>query len=95
MFLKRILYASASILMLALAYHLGAVTATAQTPGNPIVAGGLGPSAPYQVWVVTANGDVYGVGSNLAGWTHVSNVFGGSTPTQQPTWGQLKAGYRH
>src|SRR5205809_142055 len=35
--LKRFFYASAAVLMLALAYHLGAGTATAQAPGNPVV----------------------------------------------------------
>lgn len=38
MFLKKLFYASATILMLALAFHLGANTATAQAPSNPLVA---------------------------------------------------------
>ncbi len=37
--LKRLFYASASIFLFALAYHLGARSATAQAPGNPVVAG--------------------------------------------------------
>ena len=40
--LKRLLYISASIFILAAAYHLGASTATAEAPGNPIVAAASG-----------------------------------------------------
>jgi hypothetical protein len=29
-----------------------------------------------------------------APWHRVANAFGGPTPAQQPTWGQLKATYR-
>jgi len=35
---KRFFYVCAGILCLALAYHLGARSATAQAPGDPIVA---------------------------------------------------------
>lgn len=34
--MKRFFYASAAILMLAIAYHLGASTATAQSPRTPV-----------------------------------------------------------
>jgi hypothetical protein len=93
MFLKRLFYASASILMLALAYHLGASTAGAQAPGNSVIAGWYvaGNSA-----VVTANGDVYlGEGGNgIQTWTLYSHVFGGPVPTTPTTFGALKAKYR-
>jgi hypothetical protein len=86
MFLKKLFFASASILMLALAYHLGASTATAQAPSNPVV--GISNNN-----VVTANGDVYtgtGTGS-VELWTLVSNVFSGPpVPTRQTSWGALK-----
>ena len=90
--LKRIFYASAAVLMLALAYHLGAGTATAQAPGNPVVATFPGGGSPA---IVTANGDVYlGNGLNST-WQLVSNVFTGPpTPAQQQSWGQLKTRYR-
>jgi hypothetical protein len=88
MFLKRLFYASASILMLALAFRLGAGSATAQAPGNPVVAAGVGSwSGPYTVFVATANGDIY-AGTNPGAW------FSGSTPGTQTTFGQLKATYR-
>jgi hypothetical protein len=93
MFLKRVFYASASILMLALAYHLGAQSASAQAPGNPIV-GDAGSGA-----VVTANGDVYvipAVGTaSFSHWVLAGNVFSsGPVPAQPQTMGQMKARYR-
>ena len=92
MFLKRMFYASASVLMLALAYHLGAQTASAQTPGNPVVAA-FQTTGGY-LYAFTANGDVYYNGQGP--WTRIGgNVFGGGpVPTQQETWGATKARYR-
>ena len=89
--LKRFFYASAAVLMLAIAYHLGAGTATAQAPSNSVVA------CFYGSWsVVTANGDVYWSSNGQDGpWFRKSNVFGsGPTPTLHESWGQLKARYR-
>jgi hypothetical protein len=87
--LKKLFYASASILMLAIAYHLGANTAAAQTPGNPVV-------AAQGSFVYAANGDAYLVNPGLpvTTFTLVGNVFGGPTPAAHATWGQLKATYR-
>ena len=96
MFLKRVFYASASVLMLALAYHLGAQTASAQAPGNPVVAS-FELNGSFVGGVVTANGDVYTTSISALdhGWTHRTNVFsGGPVPTQQQTWGAVKARYR-
>ncbi len=92
MFLKRLFYVSASILLLAAAYHLGASTARAQAPGNPVV-------AAFNAGVITANGDVYTVPANataLSVWVRAGNVFtgGGPTPSQTQTFGALKARYR-
>jgi hypothetical protein len=87
--LKKLFYASASILMLALAYHLGATNAAAQAPGNPVVAAVQQTACTL---AFTSNGDVYT--SCGSGWTRQGNVFGGSTPVAQTTWGQLKATYR-
>ncbi len=86
---RKFFLVSAGILMFALAYHLGATSATAQAPSNPVVAA-FG-QAPV---VVTANGDVYqGNGFNGA-WTKASNVFGGPVPSQQSSFGALKARFR-
>ena len=66
------------ILALALAYHFGATTATAQAPGNPVVAAFATTSA-----VVTANGDIYYSGSGYNGpYLRVANVFSGGAPAQ-------------
>jgi hypothetical protein len=44
--------------ILALAYHFGGqVTATAQAPGNPVVA--MSGRGSVSLWVMTANGDLY------------------------------------
>ena len=93
---KRFFYVCAGMLLLALSYHLGATTATAQAPSNSVVAswesvyGGNTPSI-----VVTANGDVYAGGQQGQGpWTHRSNVFAGApTPALHESWGQLKSRY--
>ena len=91
--MKRRFYLSASILMLALAFHFGYTTAKAQAPGNPVAAA-LNPGI-----IITANGDVYAdpnliSPSNATGWQHVTNVFSaGPTPALQESWGQLKSRY--
>jgi hypothetical protein len=92
--MKRLFYLSASILMLALAFHFGYTTARAQAPGNPIV--GIAASANIVgVFVATTdNGDAYLTDNEGTTWTFRGNVFsGGPTPTSQQTWGSLKARY--
>ena len=92
MFAKRFLYVSASMLCLALAYHLGSRSAVAQGGGNPPVA--MASWGTGNLYVVTFNGDVYNRGGDAI-WHHEGNVFsGGPTPAANSTWGQLKARYR-
>lgn len=88
---KRFFYVCAGIFLLALSYHLGARSAGAQAPGNPVVAT-FGPNSA----VVTANGDIYVGNSSWVNWNRVSNVFTNSspTPTHPTTFGALKAKYR-
>lgn len=90
MFLKRFFYASASLLMLALAYHFGAGSAIAQAPGNSVV-------AMDGTFIATANGDVYsgsGISSHST-WTYLGNVFGsGPTGARTQTFGSVKVGAR-
>lgn len=90
---KRFFYVSAGILSLALAYHFGATTATAQAPGNPVVGVTAITGALY---AVTASGDTYWTNTGGTTWTLRGNVFGGSppTPATQESWGQVKARYR-
>ncbi len=87
MFFKKLFYASAAVLMLALAYHLGASTATAQAPSNPVVA-----MEASGAQVMTANGDLYTSPDPVHGmsYTLVNNVFSGATPARQSSWGALK-----
>jgi hypothetical protein len=105
MFLKRLFYASASILMLAAAYHLGASTAGAQGGGTVSGIATVMPPAPGyagQLLVLTANGDVYA--RNLAQGTapmpagpaaFLGNFWsGGTSPAATESWGSLKAKYR-
>jgi len=92
MFAKRFFFVSAGLLCLALAYHFGAASATAQISGNTVAAASGG-------FVVAANGNVYAdpaliSPTNAAQWVLAGNVFSGPTPTSQGTWGELKARYR-
>lgn len=87
---KKFFYVSAGMFLLALAYHLGASTATAQAPSNPVV-------AFSGQTVITASGDVF-FASNIPNgpWTLTSNVFGGGpTPALHESWGQVKARYQN
>ena len=90
---RKFFYVCAGMFLLALSYHFGASTATAQSPGNPVVA-----TFGSNAMVVTANGDVYW---NRSGqpigpvWSLAGNVFSGApVPTQHESWGQVKARYR-
>lgn len=92
MFLKKLFLASASVLMLALAYHLGASTATAQAPSNPVVSSSVVGSS--RLFVFTANGDVFVAESATGFWQRYPNVFGGSTSGATQTWGSVKVQQR-
>ena len=88
---KKFFYVCAGLFLLALSYHLGASSARAQAPGNPVVAVfGAG-------HVITANGDIYESSTGAtcpANWSLCGNVFtGGPTPAEQDSWGQIKARY--
>ena len=85
-------YVCAGVFLLALSYHLGARNATAQAPGNPVVAT-FGPDSPNPA-VVTANGDLYQAPTLSLTWVYRGNVFSGQTPAQQGSFGGLKARYR-
>jgi len=88
-------YVCAGLLCLALAYHLGARSATAQVgSSNPVVAAFLNNGDSRAQWAYTANGDVYASGDAGRTWIHLGNVFSAPTSAAQPTWGQLKARYR-
>jgi hypothetical protein len=101
---KRFFFISAGIFMLALAYHLGASSATAQV-GSAITGCSFG-SGPGEWCVMTANGDVYvrggictscpGSMDNSPPAVRVGNFWGGlgPTPATRESFGQLKVKYR-
>jgi hypothetical protein len=86
---RKFFLVAAGMFLIALSFHLGFTTATAQAPGNPVVA------ALHATAVVTANGDVYySTNGSVGPWIFGSNVFGGgATQTQRATFGQVKARY--
>jgi hypothetical protein len=89
---KSFFYVSLGILALALAYHFGANTATAQAPGNPVVT--LASDTNNNFMAVTSNGDAHVTTDYGRTWAVYGNVFSGPTPAAQPTFGQVKAQYR-
>ncbi|HEY3216361.1 MAG TPA: hypothetical protein VGK93_07705 [Candidatus Eisenbacteria bacterium] len=103
MFAKRFFYVCAGLLCLAIAYHLGARNAGAQS--GSMVSGfaaegtGIDPNRANGMFsVMTPNGDIFarymdsgGGGGSLR---YVGNFWDGTTPTQQSTFGSVKARYR-
>jgi hypothetical protein len=96
---KAFFFVCAGVFLLALAYHLGATTAKAQGPGNPIAGvaalyTGGGYTTPV---VVMSNGDLYTTPAAYGAappFVLKGNIFTSATPAAQQTWGQLKAQYR-
>jgi len=87
---KAFFFVCAGMFLLALAYHLGATSATAQLAGTQVAAAEPGV-------VYAQNGEAFarpGSGLGPTTWTRIGNVFASPTPAQQPTWGELKARYR-
>jgi len=85
----------AGMFLLALSYHLGAGTATAQAPSNSIVA--VIGTPGFETCAFTANGDVFSSDNprNTETWRLVNNIFAGApVPTMHESWGQVKARYR-
>jgi hypothetical protein len=86
---KAFFFVCLGLLCIVVAYHVGAQSASAQAPGNPVVC-----TDPTGV-VYTSNGDAYQFGgpSNPI-WLRLGNVFsGGPVSAQGISIGQLKAKY--
>lgn len=96
---RTFLHVSLGILALALAYHLGARSATAQV-GSPVAGltvASVGCGAA--VFVLTPNGDLYSRGYTCNGMTgsaptYAGNFWGVPTPAVQSSFGSLKVRYR-
>jgi hypothetical protein len=93
-------YVCAGLFLLALSYHLGARSATAQA-GSSVTGfawanstAGCGP----ELLVLTTNGDVFRRSYNCGPLTGpailVGNFWGGPTPAQVESWGAVKSRYR-
>jgi hypothetical protein len=97
---RTFLNVSLGILALALAYHCGARTATAQAGSAVATFSVAGTQGQYH-YLMTPNGDVYlHIISGPAGAysssppIYLGNYWGGATPTEQSSFGSLKARYR-
>jgi hypothetical protein len=101
---KQFFYLSASILLLVIAYGLGASAAQGQAP-NPTVAAVInvpgGAEGNAYAWVFTSNGDMYETGLMSSGsprtgdHVYVGNIF--SLPTvqvQDKSMSDVKSVYR-
>jgi len=95
---RKFFYVCAGMLMLALSYHFGASSATAQAGSG--ISGftvGDGPGvANAGLYVMSLNGDVnFKHTSNMAAPPCLIGNFwaGGATASRQETWGQLKSRY--
>jgi len=90
---KKFFYVCAGLFLLALSYHLGARTASAQAPSNSVVAMAYEAST-LTLYAITANGDVYFKSNGCWIQPGCRNIFGAPTPATSTTWGQLKSTYR-
>lgn len=107
---KQFFYVCAGVLMLVIAYHLGAPRADAQSSGDFT---GISMTSNNVTLAIRSNGDIYardsqvacyGTGTfgwfsngNICGvdeWTYVGNVLGGPIQTEGASWGKLKDSYR-
>jgi hypothetical protein len=91
---RKFFYACAGLLCLMVAYHLGASTAGAQAPGNPVVSVASTASGPGGVIAMTAGGDTYSSPDFGQTWYRYTNCFGASTPAKIESFGQIKSRYR-
>ena len=93
---KRFFYICAGLLCLAISYHLGAKSAGAQA-GSSVT--GFAVNSANTYFAITPNGDVFASdNATLAsgGPARLQGNFWGAmpTPTQQQSFGQVKARYR-
>ncbi len=93
--MKRFFYASMGILALAISFHLGASTVKASGSTQTVAAFGLYVYDQSSHVAVTPDGDLYT--SNGAGeypYVFQGNIFGGTTKTEDASWGEVKEMFR-
>lgn len=94
---KRFFYVCAGLFLLALSYHFGAHSVSAQAGATGFAYSVAG----MEHYVMTPNGDVFmRPQGNIAGpfssspATYVGNYWDGATPSAARSWGQVKDRYR-
>lgn len=89
---RKFFYAAAGVFLLALSFHLGNTTATAQATGQFV-------SIAYTnvgLIAITADGQVYQSDNYQLGqhWALIGTIVGAPVPATQQSWGQVKSRYR-
>jgi hypothetical protein len=90
---RKFFYAAAGVFLLALSFHLGNTTATAQGTGQFVA---LCMNADSRLVALTSDGRVYAAPSYsvLGTWHFQGTISSGPTPTTSQSWGQVKERYR-
>jgi hypothetical protein len=90
---RKFFYAAAGAFLLALSFHLGNTTATAQATGQ-FVSITMGPY--NHLFAITADGQVYKSENYNQGvtWALIGTIIGAPVPAAQQSWGQVKSRYR-
>lgn len=90
---KSFLFISLGVLALAVAYHFGATSATAQGSGYFVSITNYGTTNAGFV-AMTSTGEVYITYDQAATWTYRGSVLGGPVPALRESWGAVKQRYR-
>lgn len=78
---KRFFFACAGLFLLALSYHLGASTATAQA-GSPSIVGVAWRLADGHAYAAASDGSIFATPGYCAAWTRVGQLPAGEVPTE-------------
>jgi hypothetical protein len=105
---KRFFYVAAGILLLVIAYSIGAHQADAQSGSSQFVGISVDPQNSATT-AITSSGDIYARGDNpycdsqhmqwggqegSCGWTYMGNVLGGAIAVQSKSMSDVKGAYR-
>ena len=90
---KNFFYACAGILLLVIAFTIGAATGHSQVSGDSII-GIAGVGSRDGVFVITANGRIWEFLRNPNTWTEYEPFPGSPLPVEGTTMGDIKKKYR-